>query len=536
MSRAVLVWGIWAALTLGGVGYVAWFGRNCPYMDEWSFLAVYEGEHEFLPWLWEPHFEHRYPLGRLVYIGLFRVTGDLRAGMVLSVLCLSGAAALLTAAAGRIRGRCSLADVFFPLALLHPGHRENVLMSYQVCFTLPVLIAAGLAYLTIRPPEVWGRRRAAAAGLLTALLPGFGLGGLVLTVGVAAPLAVLALLLVRRGARGPAVVLAAGLAVAVSGVVVVLATYPGTDPPGIRRSVGALWGFTTRISAMGFGPAAEWLWPPATIAVWVVLGRGLSDLCRAGLTGEAAGAVAALAVPVGGGLLAAALVWGRGWAGADGALASRYAALMLPLTSAAFLVAVRFGGPRLRAWGPGSLAVLAAVAWPINVAGGVEQAGRVARQTDAIEADLAAGPPPRLIAERYDWQLWRAHPYMGLAFEWAARIGFRPFRGHDLAPPVGLRTTPVALPDGVRGVLFPPGTVARLTGAFVQPQHRFADIRVRVFTADGAELRDETFCVVKSAPSHLIVHLDGRPTRIEVTTGHTEGEYRITAAEVIGRE
>ncbi|HYH64739.1 MAG TPA: hypothetical protein VD866_08610 [Urbifossiella sp.] len=536
MARAVLVWGTWAALTLGGLGYVAWFGRNCPYMDEWSFLPIYDGKQELISWLWEPHFEHRYPVGRLVYIGLFRLTGDLRAGMVLSVLCLSGAAALLMAAAARIRGRCSLADVFFPLALLHPGHRENVLMSYQVCFTLPVLITAGLAYLTIRPPEAWTRRRAAAVGMLTALLPGFGLGGLVLAVGVAAPLAVLSLLLIRRGAGGPAGVLAAGLAVTVAGVAVVLATYPGTDPPGISRSVGALWGFTTRISAMGFGPAAEWLWAPAALAVWAVLGRGLVGLRRAGLAGDAAGAVAALAVPVGGGLLAAALVWGRGWSGADGALASRYAALMLPLTSAVFLVAIRFGGPSLRAWGPASLAVLAAVAWPINVAGGVEQASRVARQTDAIESDIVAGLPPHLIAERYDWQLWRVHPYMGLAFEWSARIGFHPFRGHDLTPSMGLRTTHVALPDGVRGVLFPPGTAARLTGAFAQPQHRFADIRVRVFTADGVELRDETFSVAKSGPSHLIVHLDGRPTRIEVTAGHADGEYRITAAEVIGRE
>ena len=129
MTRAILLWGVWGALTIAGLVFVAWYGRNCPFMDEWAFLDAYAGRVDLLNWLWETHAEHRYPVGRLIYIGLFRLTHDLRAGMVLNILCLSGSAAMLLVTARRARGAYSLADLFFPLAFLQPGHWENVLMS-----------------------------------------------------------------------------------------------------------------------------------------------------------------------------------------------------------------------------------------------------------------------------------------------------------------------------------------------------------------------------------------------------------------------
>jgi hypothetical protein len=160
----------------------------------------------------------------------------------------------------------------------------------------------------------------------------------------------------------------------------------------------------------------------------------------------------------------------------------------------------------------------------------------VAGQTDAIDADVRAGLPPQLLMERYDWQLWVAHPRLCHAFEQAAGIGFPPFRGYDPNPPATPHTTPVALADGNRGVLFPAGTAARLTGRFVHPQNRFADVRVRVSPTDGGGERDESFVVGMNAPNRLIVPLNGRPARVEVMTRFTDGEYRVMAAEVIGQD
>src|SRR5438874_9352470 len=149
VSATGVVWGTWGVLTAAGLAFVAALGRDCPYMDEWVMLPALAGDVSPVWWAWQPQVEHRWFVPRLGFVGLYRLTGDLRPGMWLNVLGSAAVAAILIRTARRVRGRASLTDLFFPLALLHFGHWENWLWSSQLCMisavglvTVPVSVAA----------------------------------------------------------------------------------------------------------------------------------------------------------------------------------------------------------------------------------------------------------------------------------------------------------------------------------------------------------------------------------------------------------
>src|SRR4051812_24157472 len=188
----VVLFALWLALFAAGLVYVGRYALTNPYVDEWTFVPVLLGDKPAGPWLWELHNEHRFPLPRLIYIGLFRLTGDLRAGCLISLIGISLVAAGLMHLARRVRGRASLADAVFPLLLMHVGQGENLYMGYQLAFMLTAALAAGLLAVVVWPePEASARAEAPALAdasgsgsfrraLLTTLL-----GWLLLTCGAA---------------------------------------------------------------------------------------------------------------------------------------------------------------------------------------------------------------------------------------------------------------------------------------------------------------------------------------------------------------
>src|SRR5262245_43637739 len=142
---------LWLCLFAAGLIYVNRYALTNPYVDEWAFVPVLLGEKPAGPWLWELHNEHRFPLPRLVYVGLFRLTGDLRAGCLVSLIGISLVAAGLMYLARRVRGRASLSDAVFPLLLMHVGQGENLYMGYQLAFMLTATLAAGLLAVMVWP-------------------------------------------------------------------------------------------------------------------------------------------------------------------------------------------------------------------------------------------------------------------------------------------------------------------------------------------------------------------------------------------------
>src|SRR4051812_30516818 len=164
LRRALLA--AWALATLGAVAFVAVIGTNAPYADEWEFVPALVGEEPALPWLWQQHNEHRLPLPRAIYLALFTLTHDFRAGMLLQVAMLSALALYLMRLAEQLRGRPHWADAFFPVSLLHTGHWENFVMGYQLCFALFAVLATGLAVTALRTTRANAFRSGVIAGAL----------------------------------------------------------------------------------------------------------------------------------------------------------------------------------------------------------------------------------------------------------------------------------------------------------------------------------------------------------------------------------
>ncbi|HEY3787933.1 MAG TPA: hypothetical protein VGL71_03720, partial [Urbifossiella sp.] len=249
-ARRIVLIG-WALLTLALFGFVA---PNRPTSDEWFFLAELTGEKPLGPWLFAPHNEHRYPLSRLIWVGLHRLTGyDFRAGMFLSMTLLAGTSLALMNAARRLRGRSHAADLLIPTLLLHFGHWENWLTGYQLAFTIPVA-AAGLALaIMLKEAESPSRRRTIGVGLAAMIMTLNGGAGILLGV----PIALWAMWNAVRTRCWPALMMPT-FALAYS-TIVLLFLRTGT---GMSSSS---WGdrFTTflELLAGGFGILGRDLWP-----------------------------------------------------------------------------------------------------------------------------------------------------------------------------------------------------------------------------------------------------------------------------------
>ena len=168
-------------MLLAALAYVAVYGSDVPFWDDWNLVAVLVGDQPVTPrWLWSEYNGHRLPLPKLTLLALYRLTGcDFRAGMYLNVLALGALAFVLIRTAGALRGGVAYADAFFPLALLHWGHGGIFLHSFTVNLVLPTALAGLFLALTTR----WGTRPPPGPGVLAGMallaLPLCGMPGLV---------------------------------------------------------------------------------------------------------------------------------------------------------------------------------------------------------------------------------------------------------------------------------------------------------------------------------------------------------------------
>jgi hypothetical protein len=212
-APAGVVLAVWAGMTAAAGWFVATYGRNCPYGDEWDIVARVTGDRPFtMSWLFGPHNEHRIVLPRLVQLLAVRLFGmDFRAGAFLNVGILAGLSLGLILVIWKLRGNARYVDAFFPLALLHLGHWENMLSGWQIQFTLPVALFVLVATLvSLRAPRI----STATAIVLAIGLVGLalsGANGLILVPALGVLLAGLAVSEWRVGQRAPATILLAGL-------------------------------------------------------------------------------------------------------------------------------------------------------------------------------------------------------------------------------------------------------------------------------------------------------------------------------------
>ncbi|MFZ2640850.1 MAG: hypothetical protein WA117_07655, partial [Verrucomicrobiia bacterium] len=104
----VFVWSVWVLLTASTVGYVALWGANVPYWDDWNVLVpLLTGEHPLsVGWLMESYNGHRWPFPLLLMQWMLRVSeGDFTWLMYANALLVSLITLGMLLALRRVKGR-----------------------------------------------------------------------------------------------------------------------------------------------------------------------------------------------------------------------------------------------------------------------------------------------------------------------------------------------------------------------------------------------------------------------------------------------
>ncbi len=443
-GAAVFVGCVWALMLLADLAYVRLYGSNVPSWDEWDMVPTLTGEQPITAeWLWSQHNEHRVPLPRLVILGLNRVFGcDFRVAMYFNVVSLGLAALGLIVMAARLRGWASVADAFFPLALLHWGHGSNFLWGWQVTQIIPTLLALGVLLLIVGSGAVWSRWKVLLAGLGLVLLPLCGANGVALVPAFALWLAGLAVCC-RRDRKGTS--LLAGTLAALA-ILLSAAYFIGYERvPYHPESAGLLaaLGGTVRLVSLCFGPAVVDIWHAAGLTV---LGLCLASALLLVLVARRQprerrrvwglllffGALGSLALGVG---------WGR----ATQALEPRYAVFIVPIWCGVYWTWSLHGpgdlNPLIRY---GLCGAMCLALWG-NTQTGIAYGTNLRHVLGAFESDLRAGVPPYVLIHRYGNYLHPHHDIVTDYLPMLQRAGVGDYRLLRPNPPfqeIALRLRP----------------------------------------------------------------------------------------------
>jgi hypothetical protein len=384
-----LLLAVWAAMTLGGLAFVFFLGTNAPWGDEWVFVPAVVNAEPTVPWLWEQHNEHRLPLSRVIYYGLFRLANDFRAAMYAQVLVLSALSLWLMRVAAQVRGHPEWYDAFFPVSLLNLGHWENFIMGYQLFFVLFTALAAAVAVVAVRTTRETAFRSGLTAGVLLWVVMTTGAFGLALIPPVGLWLLYLAAVVWRGGEAGwKSLVLVALAVLPVAYMAAYFAGYqrPGQHPPLTTEPL-RLAHMTGIVLSLAVGVGVSGVWWAVAVAE-VVLGLATVAMLLRRPAEERPAALGLVAVAAG--VFGVALTIGAAraeWPSEQVQGWSRYSHLVWPLLGAAYLAWVKAG----RKLVPVLLFALAAVALPTNTGTGI-YLGHAARvQYREMEEDLRAG-------------------------------------------------------------------------------------------------------------------------------------------------
>lgn len=402
----ILVWGTWALTLASLLTFIVIDGRNIPFAEDWLMVAAMTGhEPDLASWLWSQNSEHRLPLPRLVNLTLLRATGDFRATMLFDTLILAAVTAGMILLARRLRGgRTRLEDAFFPLLLLQLGNWDNLLWGWQIQYVLPTILSCVILLCIVAPPAAWRRGAAHIGSLALVCLPLSGANGLIVAPPLAAWFGYQAW--AHRGALSatrrwlPAAAAALSLALCAVYFIGFESSPWNTPSPGPGATLATFGKFL----ALGLGPVARYSWllfgvlaSGALLAAGAVLVRALRRRDEDHI--RTLGLLAFLVASV---VLAALVGWGRaGRAVETGRMPTRYVLLAAPGMCAAYFALLLHGTRRWRRAGPVALALLVALAFPLNTHVGLERRAWFGEGFAAFERDQAAGASAEDLARRH---------------------------------------------------------------------------------------------------------------------------------------
>jgi hypothetical protein len=398
---------LWAGMVGTALGLIAIYGRNVPWREDWYMVPPLVGkEGNLLEWLWAPVMEHRLPFPKAIYLVLLKVSGgDFRIGMLANVLMLGGLCLAMLLMARYLRGgETRLADAFFPLVLVHPGHMENMIFGWQIAFVVPTVLVC--MWLLIIVSDRWPLSRAVTAGLMLVLLPLSAAIGLIFTPFVAFWLAAGTLLHRRNmSARWIAPFQIACVLVSVVTVGLYFASpSPGSPPinPGVEPTIVT----AVRFIGMGLGPVGAGtgrIFPQLLIGVifcgvGVLLWASGVAVLRRGLLmvgpRERFRAFGFLIFAVAMTVLVLMLAWSRAGLVPIYGMPGRYALLSLPGLCAIYFAWILYGPKTARDRVAIAFAIAALLALPFNIRWGlgyIEVYQTYSILAQAFEQDLADG-------------------------------------------------------------------------------------------------------------------------------------------------
>jgi hypothetical protein len=173
-SLSALPYLLWTAGVLAFALGIVLYGRSIPLAEDWNMVSALLGhEPNVAAWLWAQNNEHRLPVSRAIYLALLALTGgDFRSGMWANLVLLGGTCLAMLLVARKLRGgRSSIYDAILPLCLLHLGHWNNVVWSWQLQFVVAFVLIGSLLLLIV--VEEWPYRPSTAvlSALALVMLP-----------------------------------------------------------------------------------------------------------------------------------------------------------------------------------------------------------------------------------------------------------------------------------------------------------------------------------------------------------------------------
>ena len=423
---------VWLAMTIAAHVFVARYASPIPFMDDMELVSAFlPGARVDWAFLWTQANEHRIVIPRLVYLAGLELTGDFRSGMYFQVWAQSLLALGLALFAGRLRGRPSFADAFFPLLLLHWGNAENFLLGMQITIAVPTVLTSVFVALALRRAGAPGHGSAIAMAACAFLLPlngGFGLMQL-------PPLLAWmlgAFLVLRRSGVAEERATARVFFVGVLATVALVAWYfvGFYFPAHTQRSFDLLAVLRTaaQFLSLNLGPIAE-TW--RLLAPAGVLGFGAVALILAlrawrerAERGRILAIVAGLSAAT---CIALAIGMARSPSGSSAGLANRYVILPVPFFVTAFLALCVYGPQRIARAAQGLACIALAVVLPHDFRYGAWRGGMHLGSAQRLEESVQNGMSYEQVIE-LNWSAFYPSPAgFGARLLQLRQAGFPPF-------------------------------------------------------------------------------------------------------------
>ena len=374
-----------------------------------------------LEWLWESYNGHRLVLQKTIYLILLKASGnDFRIGGIFNAIIVGGLTLAMIFTARYVRGQTQLADAFFPLVLLHPGHLVHFLFGFNIYLVFSTMLFCAWLLIIVRGPWPLSPNVAVVAGLLLVLLPVSAANGFLFTPFVALWLAAGALLYQRDTSprwivpfQSTCVIISIALAAGL--YLIGFPAYHGPPYAGFGPTV--VYGF--RFIGMAIGPigaakgsaqlipgflpklitgglffgATFLLLASSIIPLW----RGFSSI-RTPEGSRFLGflmSIAAIAV------LALVMALGRaGWKEIQ-VIPDTYAMLSAPALCAAYFAWLLYGPETARDRITIVFAITALLALPFNIREGLAYRDSYVGGMQAFEQDLAVGLSARELGDKH---------------------------------------------------------------------------------------------------------------------------------------